>query len=393
MTENHKNTFIPYGKQWIDEADEQAVLSVLRSDYITQGPWIEEFEARIANRVGTKYAVAFSNGTAALHGACYAAGIGAGDEVITSPITFLASANCALYQGAKPVFADIDMDTYNIDPDQIIRHISERTKAIIPVDFSGQPVEIDRIMDIARENELVVIEDAAHSLGATYKGKPVGCWADMTMFSFHPVKHITTGEGGMIVTNNKEYYEKLIQFRSHGMTRNPELLTRNDGPWYYEMQSLGYNYRMTDIQAALGSSQLNRLDEFVARRQQIAASYNAAFAELEGIVLPAQAQNTYSSWHLFVIRWNTQYFKVDRRSIFESLRAEGIGVHVHYIPVYKQPYYQLLGYGNEECSNAEVYYDTALTLPIFPKMTDREISTVVSAVKKVYFTCHNSTNN
>lgn len=386
MTELNHKTFIPYGKQWVDEEDEQAVLSILRSDFLTQGPWIEVFESRIANRVGAKYGVAFSNGTAALHAACFAAGIGEGDEVITSPITFLASANCVLYQQARPVFADIKLDTYNIDPEEIELKITDRTKAIIPVDFSGQPVEIDRIMQIADKHNLIVIQDAAHSLGANYKGKPIGSWADMTMFSFHPVKHITTGEGGMIVTNNKEYYDRLLQFRSHGMTRDPNLMTRNDGPWYYEMHSLGYNYRMTDIQAALGCSQLNKLDAFVERRRTIASAYQKGLSELEGLVLPLQADHADSSWHLYVVRWHSELFNVDRLTLFNKMRSEGIGVHVHYIPIYKQPYYQQLGYSDSECRNAELYYQTAMTLPMFPKMTNQEVECVISGVKKVYST-------
>jgi len=379
-----REQFLPYGRQWIDEEDIAAVVSVLRGDFITQGPTIAAFEQALAERVGARYAVAFSSGTAALHGACFAAGIGPGDEVITTPITFLASSNCVLYCGGRPVFADIRLDTYNIDPDAIARLITDRTRAIIPVDFAGQPAEIDRIMALAKERGLVVIEDAAHALGATYDGRQVGSLADMTMFSFHPVKHITTGEGGVIVTDNETYYEKLLLFRNHGMTRDPKKLLANDGPWYYEMHELGYNYRITDIQAALGLSQLGKLDRFVEMRRSIARTYTEAFAGMEGLVVPHQHPKADSSWHLYVLRWEPDRFRRTRREIFEALRAENIGVNVHYIPVYRQPYYRRLGYGAEACPNAERYYKSAVTLPLFPKMAPEDVRDVIRAVKRVY---------
>ncbi|RRJ62272.1 UDP-4-amino-4,6-dideoxy-N-acetyl-beta-L-altrosamine transaminase [Paenibacillus oralis] len=377
-------TLLPYGQQWLDEQDIEAVVKVLRGDFITQGPAIQAFERKVAEYVGAKYAVAFANGTAALHGACFAAEIGQGDEVITTPITFLASSNCVLYQGGTPVFADIDMDTYNVDPAEIESKITERTKAIIAVDFTGQPVEIDRISMLAHDRNLVLIQDAAHSLGATYAGRKIGSCADMTMFSFHPVKHVTTGEGGIITTDNERYYERLLLFRSHGMTREPEKLTRTDGPWYYEMQELGYNYRMTDMQAALGASQMDKLDDFIARRREIAATYNEFFSTLPGLVVPKQYPMAESSWHLYIIRWLPEYFTADRREIFEALRAENIGINVHYIPVYLQPYYKGLGYCSGLCPNAETYYNTAITLPLFPKMMDKDVVDVMTAVKKVY---------
>lgn len=379
-----RSTLLPYGQQWLDEQDIEAVVKVLRGDFVTQGPAIQTFERKVAEYVGAQYAVAFANGTAALHGACFAAEIGRGDEVITTPITFLASSNCVLYQGGTPVFADIDMDTYNVDPAEIESKITERTKAIIAVDFTGQPVEIDRISMLAHDRNLVLIQDAAHSLGASYAGRKIGSWADMTMFSFHPVKHVTTGEGGIITTDDERYYERLLLFRSHGMTREPEKLTRTDGPWYYEMQELGYNYRMTDMQAALGASQMDKLDDFIARRREIAASYNEFFSKLPGLVVPKQHPTVESSWHLYVIRWLPEYFAADRRAIFEALRAENIGVNVHYIPVYFQPYYRNLGFQPGLCPNAEEYYNTAITLPLFPKMTDRDVADVLAAVKKVY---------
>ncbi|MFC3342751.1 UDP-4-amino-4,6-dideoxy-N-acetyl-beta-L-altrosamine transaminase [Paenibacillus abyssi] len=374
---------LAYGAQWLDETDIEAVVSVLRSDFITQGPKIAEFERKVAAYAGASYAVAFSSGTGALHGACYAAGIQAGDEVITTSMTFLASSNCVLYCGGTPVFADIHPETYNIDPEDISSKITTRTKAIIPVDYTGQPVQIDRIMELARDNGLVVIQDAAHSIGAEYKGRRVGSWADMTMFSFHPVKHVTTGEGGIIVTNNEDYYKKLLLFRNHGMTKDPDDLLKNDGPWYYEMQNLGYHYRMTDIQAALGASQMDKLDEYVKRRRDIAAYYTKEIAEIEGIQVPVQYQDASSSWHLYVIRFDAGRFNASRKEIFEALRAENIGVHVHYIPVHLQPYYQKLGYLQGSCPVAEAVYQQIITLPLFPRMTDRDAEDVITALRKI----------
>lgn len=368
--------FISYGRQSLDEEDIQAVVETLRSPFLTQGPKIAEFEQAIADYVGVKYAVAFCNGTAALHGACYAAGIGEGDEVITSPITFAASANCVRYVGGTVVFADIDAETYNIDPVQIRANITEKTKAIIPVDFTGQPVDIDEIMSIAREYNLVVIEDGAHSLGATYKGRKVGQTADMTMFSFHPVKPVTTAEGGVIVTNNETYYKKLLQFRSHGIEATDYAAVQ--GGWYYEMTDLGYNYRMTDLQAALGVSQLRKLDSFIARRQEIAAHYDEAFQHVAGIVTPKQLDNTQSGWHLYMV----QLEKADRKKVFDAMRAANIGVHVHYIPVYWHPYYRDLGYERGLCPVAEAWYEKALTLPIHPSLTKEDLQRVIENLKE-----------
>lgn len=376
-----KHPFIPYGRQLIDEDDIQAVVDVLKSDYLTTGPAVKDFEDNVATYVGAKYAVAFSNGTAALHGACFAAGIGEGDEVITTPMTFAASANCVLYQGGKPIFADIDQKTYNIDPNEIRKKITSNTKAIIPVDFTGQPVDLDEINNIASEHNLIVIEDAAHAIGATYKNAKIGSIADMTMFSFHPVKHITTGEGGIITTNNKDFYDKLIQFRTHGITRDASLLKKNHGPWYYEMQFLGYNYRMTDIQATLGVSQLNKLDQFVERRRDIVKQYNLAFHSLKGINTPYQHSNGDSSWHLYIIKLNKDLLSIDRKHFFEALRQENIGVNVHYIPVHLQPFYQELGYKKGDYPNAEELYEKIITLPLFPSMSDEEVLYVIETVK------------
>lgn len=380
-----RSTTLPYGKQSIDEADIAAVVEVLKSDFITQGPAVVQFEHKVAEYAGAKYAVAFSNGTAALHAACFAAGIGPGDEAITTPITFLASSNCVLYRGGVPIFADIKSDTYNIDPDEIVKKITSKTKAIIAVDFTGQPVELDRIEAIAREHGLILIHDAAHSLGASYKGKKIGSFGNMTMFSFHPVKHVTTGEGGVIVTDSEHFYRQLLLFRNHGMTRDESIMSKNDGPWYYEMIDLGLNYRMTDMQAALGASQMDKLDRFVERRRYIAHRYTMSLDGMKGLQLPYQHPDSLSSWHIFVVRWHSDFFKTDRKQIFNDLRDENIGVNVHYIPVYKQPYYKGLGYEDNQCECAEEYYKTAITLPIFPSMTDQDIEDVVTAVKKIYF--------
>jgi perosamine synthetase len=377
-----RQTFLPYGKQNIDEADIQAVIDVLRSDFLTTGPKIQEFENEIAKYVGAKYAVAFSNGTAALHGACFAAGITSGDEVITTPMTFAASANCILYCGGRPVFADID-ETGNISPESIRLKITKKTKAIIPVDFTGLPVDLDEIKKIANEYNLIVIEDAAHALGAEYKGQKIGSISDMTMFSFHPVKHITTGEGGIITTNNQEYYEKLVQFRSHGITRDKDKMIENLGPWYYEMQFLGYNYRMTDIQAALGTSQLKKLDSFLERRREIVERYNTAFQNFEGIKIPVENENTRSAWHLYIIRLQLDNLSCSRKEIYEMLLKKNIGVNVHYLPVYLHPYYRELGYQPGLCPNAEKYYEEIITLPLFPLMNNDDVQDVVEAVKKV----------
>jgi perosamine synthetase len=377
-----RETYLPYGRQWVDNDDIEAVKKVLKGDYLTTGPYVSKFEQAVAQYVGAKYAVAFSNGTAALHGACFAAGIGEGDEVITTPMTFAASANCVLYQGGTPIFVDIDARTYNIDSNKIEEKITDKTKAIIPVDFTGQPVELARILEIAEKHNLVVIEDAAHALGATYKGRKIGSISDMTMFSFHPVKHITSGEGGIITTNNKEYYEKLLQFRSHGITRDQEKLNEYHGPWYYEMQFLGYNYRMTDIQAALGTSQLKKIDKFVELRRKYVEMYNEAFKDMDEIITPFQHEDGESSWHLYIIRLNLDKLTASRREIFEALQQQNIGVNVHYIPVHFQPYYQKLGYQKGICPNAEKLYEEMITLPLFPAMSEEDVHDVIKAVKR-----------
>lgn len=357
---------IPYGHQTISEEDIKAVVKVLRSDYLTTGPSIEEFERTVADYVGAKYAVAVSNGTAALHIACLAAGIGEGDEVITTPITFAASANCILYCGGTPVFADIDERTYNIDPVDIERKITSKTKAIIPVHFTGQPCDMDSIYKIAKEHNLIVIEDGAHALGAEYKQRKIGGVSQMITFSFHPVKPITTGEGGMVVTNDEELFQRLKLFRSHGITREENMLQQNEGGWYYEQLELGFNYRMTDIQAALGVSQMKKIDTFLKRRAEIAQRYNEALKNIPNLIIPEQLEGTKSGWHLYVI----QIKNGRRKEVFDSLRKDGIGVNVHYIPVYHHPYYRKKGYENTYCSNAEELYKNMITLPIYPGMDD-----------------------
>lgn len=369
---------IPYGRQTIDEADIQAVIQVLKSDYLTTGPKSIEFERAVCDYTGASYAVAVSNGTAALHAACYAAGIGPGDEVITTPLTFAASANCILYCGGIPVFADVDAKTYNIDPADIEKKITDKTKAIIPVHLTGQPCDMDAIHGIAKKHHLIVIEDAAHALGAKYKGVPIGTGSDMTIFSFHPVKPITTGEGGMILTENRELSQKLRLFRSHGITRDPAFMTKEDGPWFYQQLVLGYNYRITDIQCALGTSQMKKLDRFLSRRKELAMKYNEAFSDCADIQIPYQEPEVESGWHLYMI----QILHSDRRAVFEKLKEAGLGVNVHYIPVYHHPYYQKNGYGNVCCPNAEKIYTRLISLPLYPGLTDMEQQFVIQAVKE-----------
>lgn len=368
--------YIPYGRQTIDEDDIQAVVDVLRSDYLTTGPKVAEFEKKVAAYVGAKYAVAVCNGTAALHVACLAAGIQPGDEVITTPITFAASANCVLYCGATPVFADIDPVTYNIDPAEVEKHITSKTKAIIPVHYTGQPCDMQAITELAAKHNLLVIEDGAHALGAVYNGRKIGSISDMTCFSFHPVKPVTTGEGGMIVTDDEELYQRLILFRSHGITRDERLLTENQGPWYCQQQLLGYNYRITDIACALGISQMDKLDGFLMRRREIAKRYDQALIGISGIQIPVQASGCESGWHLYMI----QIMDRDRKQVFEALREAGIGVNVHYIPVYQHPYYQEHGYAEVHLSNAEIFYTRAISLPIFPGLTEEQQDYVIDKV-------------
>lgn len=379
-----RNKFLPYGKQVIDENDIKSVVNILNGDYLTTGPAVSEFEKKVANYVGSKYAVAVSNGTAALHIACLSAGIKEGDEVITTPMTFAASANCILYCGAKPVFVDIDKETYNIDVNEIEKKITPKTKAIIPVHFAGQSVDLDPILELAKKYNLTVIEDAAHALGTKYKGKFIGSISDMTEFSFHPVKTVTTAEGGIITTNRKDLYEKLILFRTHGITRNTEFMeNKNEGPWYYEQIDLGYNYRITDLQCALGITQMDKLDEFIKRRKELVEMYNESLSKIDGVIIQKEEEFSDTSRHLYIMKLDLDKFKVGKKEIFEALLAENIGVNVHYLPVYLHPYYKKLGYEKGLCPNAEELYDSMITLPLYPGMSNDDFYDVINAVNKV----------
>ncbi|MFH0771199.1 MAG: UDP-4-amino-4,6-dideoxy-N-acetyl-beta-L-altrosamine transaminase [Candidatus Omnitrophota bacterium] len=373
---------IPYGRQFIDKSDIREVVRVLSSDWITQGPKIKEFEEALCKYTRAKYAVAVSSGTAALHIACLAAGIKTGDEVITSPITFVASANCVLYCGGRPVFADIQRDTVNIDPDEVKKKITERTKAIIPVHFAGHPCDLEEIGRLAKERGLAVIEDAAHALGAKYKNSKIGSckYSDMTILSFHPVKHITTGEGGAVLTNSKDLYEKLLILRNHGITKEAAKLEKNDGSWYYEQHLLGFNYRITDFQCALGASQLKKLERFIERRREIADIYGKKLLSVDEIILPQEKSYVRSAWHLYCIQLKDSK---RRRTVFDRLRKEGIGAQVHYIPVHLQPYYaRHLNYKKGDYPKAEGYYEKAITLPIFFSLSNPKLFFVIEKLKK-----------
>ena len=373
-----------YGHQYIDDADVQAVVEVLKSDYLTCGPKITELEQKLCEITGAKYAVVCSNGTAALHIACQAAGVGEQDEVITTPITFAASANCALYCGAKPVFADIDPNTYNISPKSVEEKIGEKTKAVVAVDFTGQAVELEELQNICQKNKLVLIEDGAHSIGTKYNGKAVGSIAGMTTFSFHPVKTVTGGEGGAVLTNNEQYYKKLLLYRAHGITRDPELLEREShGSWYYEQIDLGMNYRMTDIQAALILSQLDKLSAFSKRRKEIVERYNQAFSEIPELFVQQEIPESDTTRHLYILRLKLETLTCSRREFFEAMAAEGICCNVHYIPVYYHPYYEKMGYQKGLCPQAEKLYEEIMSLPLYYAMSDGDVEDVIHAVKKV----------
>lgn len=375
--------FIPYGKQFISQEDINCVVDVLKSDFITQGPKIEEFEKALADYCNAKHAVIFNSGTSALHASYYAYGISKNDEIITTPNTFVATSNAALYLGGKPNFVDIKLETGNIDENKIEEQITEKTKLIAPVHYSGNPVDLEIIHEIAEKHGLGVIEDAAHALGAEYNGKKIGnCeFSDMVEFSFHPVKHITTGEGGAVVTNNDEYYEKLINFRSHGITKY-NLVNENPGPWYYEMQDLGFNYRITDIQAALGLSQLKKIDKFVERRREIAKIYNEIFNGNPYFDCIIENKNALSAYHLFPIILKDE-FKNKKSLIFNKLRESKLGVQTHYIPVHTQPYYTNLGYNKNDCPISKDFYEKEISIPMFPSMTDEDISLVVKRLFNV----------
>lgn len=376
---------IYYGRQWIDESDILAVEEVLRSDYITCGPKVEELENALCKYTGAKHSVVVNSGTSALHCACMAAGIGPGDEVITTPLTFAASANCVLYCSGKPVFADVNPHTYNIDPDSIEKHITEKTKAVIAVDFTGQAVEIDRIKEICDKHHLIFIEDAAHSIGTKYKGKEVGSLADMTCFSFHPVKTVTAGEGGAVLTNDDGFYQKLVLAHAHGITHDESLMEEapHEGPWYYEMISLGYNYRMTDFQAALLLSQLKKIEDFKKRRQEIVKLYNEAFSNIPEIIVQEEIKESDTCRHLYIIRLDLDKLDCTRREFFDAMSAENVQPQIHYVPVYWFPYYKHLGYERGLCPVAEDIYKGIMSIPLYPKMTDQDVDDVIHAVKKI----------
>lgn len=378
-----RKNILPYGRQWLDEDDIAAVVEVLRSDWLTTGPRVAEFEEAFARVAGTREAVAVSSGTAALHAVIYALNIRPGDEVIVSPMTFAASANCIVFQGGTPVFADVDAETLLLDPEQVEAKITPRTKAIMAVDYAGQACDYDALGAIADRHNLKVIADACHAVGGSYKGRPVGSLADLSAFSFHPVKHITTGEGGMITTDSAELARRMRIFRNHGITSDHRQREAR-GSWFYEMVDLGFNYRLTDFQCALGSRQLRRLPAWVAQRQEIAGLYDSAFAAIPEVSPLGVQPGVSHAYHLYVIRLDTERLCADRATIFSSLRSEGIGVNVHYIPVHLHPYYrEHFGTRAGMCPLAEAAYEEILSLPIFPRMSDADADDVIAAVNKV----------
>lgn len=375
---------LSYGKQCIEQDDVDAVVSTLTSDLITCGPKVTELEKKLCEVTGAKYAVAVSNGTAALHLAAMAANFGPGDEVIVSSITFAASANCIRYVGATPVFADIENDTYNIDPECIKKLITPKTKGIVAVDFTGQAVKLDEIREICREHNLILIEDAAHSIGTKYKGQPVGSMADLTCFSFHPVKTVTSGEGGAVTTNDEALYKHLMRLRTHGITRDAsEMVHPTDALWYNEQVELGFNYRMTDFQAALLCSQLRKLPKFSKRRKEIVAIYDEAFSQMPEIQVQREIPESDTTRHLYVLRLNLDKLKCTRREFFDALYAENVCPQVHYLPVYWHSYYEKLGYPKGLCPNAEAYYESSMSIPLYYSLSDEDVQDAIRAIKKV----------
>lgn len=375
---------ISYGRHCIEQDDIDAVVETLRGDWLTCGSRIAEAEKELCRITGAKYAVLVANGTAALHIAAMAAGFGEDDEVVVSAITFAASANCVLYCGGRPVFADIKPDTYNINPASVRSLITPRTRGVIAVDFTGQAVEHDEIRAICQEHNLILIEDAAHAIGTKYKGQPVGSLADMTCFSFHPVKTVTSGEGGAVTTNDERLYRKLLHLRAHGITRlQEEMVHPTDAPWYNEQVELGYNYRMTDFQAALLGSQLKKLDRFSARRKEIARIYDEAFAEMPELFVQREIPESDTTRHLYILRLNLDRLNCDRRQFFDALYAENTCPQVHYLPVYWHSYYEKLGYEKGLCPEAERFYEEVMSIPFYPAMTDEDVQNVLHAVRKV----------
>jgi len=378
-----RSTLLPYGRQEILEEDIKGVVDTLRSDWLTTGPKVDEFEEAFAAWVGSRHAISFSSGTAALHGAAFAAGLGPGHEAITSPLTFAATANCVLYQGANPVFADVCEDTLNINPEHVADRITSRTKAILPVDYAGHPADLDLLLEIAERHGLTIIEDACHALGAEYRSRRVGSISHMTVFSFHPVKHLTTGEGGMVTTNNPAFADTLRKFRNHGISSEARSRQR-EGQWHYEMVLLGFNYRLPDIACSLGLQQLKRLEANLARRREIAARYSSALREIPAIILPVILPEASPAWHLYPIRLDSAKLSAGREEIFRALRAENIGVNVHYIPVHVHPYYkQRFGYHGGEFPIAEAAYESLISLPMFHSMSNKDVEDVIEAVRKV----------
>ncbi len=370
----------PYGRQTIDQSDIDHVVRVLRSDYLTTGPAIETFEEDLCAYTGAGHAVAVSSGTAALHAAYHGAGLGPGDEVITSPLTFTSTANAALFLGATVRFVDVDAQTGLIDPAGIESAITKRTRLIVPVDYAGIPADYDRINAIAKQHGLAVIADGAHSLGASYHGRHVGVLADATATSFHPVKPITTAEGGAVLTNDNKIHQRAAAFRTHGITRDAKQFTKqNTGPWFYEMHELGYNYRLSDLHAALGISQIRKIDQFIARRRAIAGLYDQMLGGIDGLTVPARVEGVESGWHLYVIRVANA---TRRGAFFEKLKSLHVGVQVHYIPVYYHPYYQGLGYRKGLCPVAEDFYDRCVSLPIYPSLTDDDVACIADRVRQ-----------
>ena len=376
-------TLLPYGRQSIEESDIQAVIQTLRSDWLTTGPKVEEFEHSFADYARAKYAVSFSSGTAALHAASFAAGLQSGDEAITTPLTFAATANCILYQGAHVRFADVSPDTLNLDPDRVRDRINAKTKALIAVDYAGHPADLNCLLEIAERSGLVMIEDACHALGAEYSGRKVGALAHMTVFSFHPVKHLTTGEGGMVTTENADLAKTLRKFRNHGISSDARQ-RQSDGKWHYDMVLLGFNYRLPDIACALGLGQIGRLDENLRRRREIAAAYTESFKSIPGIVVPSIREQVQPAWHLYPIRIDERYLRATRDEILSALRAENVGGNVHYPPVHLHSYYrERFGYRGGEFPVAEAAAEQLISLPMFHSMTDEDVRSVIRAVEKV----------
>lgn len=373
---------ITYGKQTISEKDIKEVVLTLKSDWLTTGPKVEEFETKFAKYVGAKYAVSVSSGTAGLHLACLAADLREGEELITTPMTFAASANCAFYCKAKPVFADIIPENGLIDPIEIKSKINPKTKIIIPVHYGGLSCDMEEIKKIADDNNLIIIEDACHALGGKYKKSKIGdCkYSNMSVFSFHPVKHITTAEGGMITTNSKELYDKLIMLRSHGMTKNSsDYLNNNEGPWYHEMQFLGYNYRLSDVQCALGISQLSRIEKFVSKRREIAKKYDEEFENNNEIEIIKETSEKYNPYHLYVIKVKDSKI---RKKLFNYLKEKEIFCQVHYIPVYLHPYYKKLDYKKGLCPKSEEFYEKIISIPIYPLLSELEQNKVIKEIRR-----------